>query len=160
MGTARMHSGKNLARMLGGIAALLLGLTLASSVRGAPICLEAMPGQVWEDTFPLWVNVYTGTNFSGTCRSIPMGLLIPDLKDPSWGLDRAIRSVKIGRRVRLRVFWYANFANKWNWWETSQQSLGTWNANASSLRVEDRSIRADCSNLPFNTVALYEHSDF
>src|SRR5262249_16800346 len=90
----------------------------------------------------------------------PMGFTISDLTDPNWGLDNAIRSVKIGRRVRLRLFQYANFAGKWQWWETSQQSLGTWNAHASSLRVEDRSLRADCSNLPFNTVALYEHSDF
>jgi Beta/Gamma crystallin len=161
MRTARTHSMWNQARVLGGSAALLLVITLASNAWGTQ-CLEPPPGQEFEDFYHPFVNVYTGTGHTGTCRTIPRGLTIADLGDPSWGLDNTIRSIKVGRSVRLRLFAGTGFSGDWEWWENSRENLDrwNWNARASSLRVEDRAIRLDCSNLHFNTVAIYEDSDF
>jgi hypothetical protein len=160
METARTHSLWNRARVLGGSAALLLVSTLASNAL-AQQCLKPPPGQVFEDFYHPFVNVYTGPDHTGPCRTIPINSTIANLGDPYWGLNNTIRSAKVGRSVRLRLFDGTNFSGDWWWWETSPMGLGrAWNARASSLRVEDRAIKPDCSNLPSNTVAIYEHSDF
>jgi hypothetical protein len=147
------------ARVLGGSAVLLLVLTLASNALA--YCYEAPPGKVWEDYYPVFVNVYTGANHGGGCMTFPRGLTIANLGEFGLGLNNGIRSIKVGKLARLRLFADTDFSGDWRWWESSQMGLGrAWNARASSLRVEDRDIKPDCSDHPFNTVAIYEHSDF
>jgi hypothetical protein len=161
MRTARTDSMWNRARVLGGSAVLLLMITLASNAQA--YCPEPPPGQAFEDFYHSLVRVYTGTNFTGICQMLPP-VTIANLGAPRVHLagdfNNAIRSIKVGRSARLRLFDGTAFSGVWAWWETSSPDLGEWNARASSLRVEDRAIKPDCSNLPFNTVAIYQHSDF
>jgi hypothetical protein len=155
MRTTRTHSMWNQARVLGGSAVLLLVLTLASDALA--FCYEAPAGKVWEDHFPDFVNVYTATNHKGVCMTFPRGSFA-NLGE--FGINDAIRSIKVGRNNRLRVFAGTYFSGDWYWWQESLMNLGRANDRASSLRVESRSIKPDCSNHPFNTVAIYEESDF
>lgn len=115
------------------------------------------------------MRVYT-ENFTGICQMLPRSLTIANLGAPrddfhqsltlATNFNNKIRSIQVGRSVRLRLFDGTNFSGVWKWWETSSPDLRGWNGRASSLRVEDRAIKPDCSNLPDNTVAIYEDSDF
>jgi hypothetical protein len=167
MRTARTDSMWNQARVLGGSAALLLVITLASNALAQPRqCPDPPPDQAFEDFYHPFVRVYTEPNFKGICQMLPINTTIANLGDPPFelagDLNNTIRSIKVGRSVRLRLFDGTDFSGDWDWWENSRESLEAWNwnARASSLRVEDRAIRLDCSNLPSNTVAIYEHADF
>jgi hypothetical protein len=167
--TARTHSLWNRARVLGASAALLLVITLASNAL-AQWCPEPPAGQAFEDFYHPFVRVYTGTNFTGICHMLGRTLTIANLGAPrdqfhqsltlATNFNNQIRSIQVGRSVRLRLFDGTNFSGAWKWWETSSPDLRGWNGRASSLRVEDRAIKPDCSNLPSNTVAIYEDSDF
>ena len=96
METARTHSLWNRARVLGGSAALLLMSTLASNALAQ--CLVPPHGQVFEDYYHLFVNVYTGPDHGGTCRTIPIDVTIADLGDPLWGpITRFVRSKSADR---------------------------------------------------------------